>query len=357
MRRSSSRQARTLAALVPAVLLIGTVASERPLYAEPAPTAPKALTAPRSGLLVVAPGAGLQGAVVVFTRPSGTERFRLLPYGNEFRGGIRVAVGDVNGDGSPDVVTAPGRGSSEVRIFDGATGLPLSAFFAYDPAFKGGVFVAAGDVDGDGKADIITGVGGGKGGPHVKVFSGSDGSVLRSFLAYEAAFRGGVRVAAGDVNGDGAADIITGPGKGKEGPHVKVFNGTTLALLADFYPFDPAAKNGVFVAAGDVDGDGTPDVVTGPERDGDPHVRAFSATGVPLASFFAYDRTFRSGVRVAAGDIDGDGRAEVLSAPGKGKLGPRIRIFDAATNGTSPGGEIVPFDPTFTGGVFVAAGN
>ena len=79
--------------------------------------------------------------------------------------------------------------------------------------------MAAGDVNGDGHADIITGAGAG-GGPHVSVFSGTDLSILASFFAYDPAFTGGVTVAAGDVNGDGLADIVTGAGAGG-GPHVE----------------------------------------------------------------------------------------------------------------------------------------
>lgn len=315
----------------------------------------------RNGILVVAPDAGLAAPVVVFTRPAGAEKFRLAPYGSGFKGGVRVAVGDVNGDGTPDVVTGPGRGGPVVRVFDGTTGAPLTGalgtFNAYDPGFTGGVYVAAGDVNGDGQADVVTGSGAGKGGPHVKVFSGTDGTVLASFFAYDPGFRGGVRVAAGDIDGDGLADIVTGAGKGKEGPHVKVFDGATLEVAADFYPFDPAAKGGVFVAAADLNGDDLAEIVTGPERDGDPHVRAFTGSGVPLASFFAYERAFRGGIRVAVGDVDGLGTGEILTAPGKGRLGPIVRFFNALKNGTPVGPQVVPFDPAFQGGVFVAAGN
>ena len=108
----------------------------------------------------------------------------------------------------------------------------VRGFFAYDPAFTGGVFVAAGDVTGDGIADVITGAGPG-GGPHVRVFDGATGTELRSFFAFPPGFTGGVFVGAGDVTGDGVADLITGAGPGG-GPHVRIFHGGTGVEVASF---------------------------------------------------------------------------------------------------------------------------
>jgi hypothetical protein len=111
-------------------------------------------------------------------------------------------------------------------------------------------------VTGDGIAEVITGAGEG-GGPHVRVFSVDAGHVteLASFYAYDPAFRGGVHVAAADTTGDGVAEIITGAGP-SGGPHVRVieFNGGALRELASFYAYDPAFVGGVFVAGGDVTG-------------------------------------------------------------------------------------------------------
>ncbi|MGH7266811.1 MAG: beta strand repeat-containing protein, partial [Candidatus Rokuibacteriota bacterium] len=184
-------------------------------------------------------------------------------------------------------------------VFDGATGVELGGFFAYDPAFSGGMFVAAGDVTGDGRADIITGAGPGSS-PHVKVFDGATGAELGGFLAYDPAFTGGVSVAAGDLTGDGRADIITGAGPGS-GPRVKVFDGATGAELGGFFAYDPFFTGGVFVAAGDLTGDGRADIITGAGASGGPHVRVFDGvTGVEVASFFAYDPTFAGGLFVAA---------------------------------------------------------
>src|SRR5207253_2882959 len=150
-----------------------------------------------------------------------------------------------------DIVTGPGAGGGpHVKVFDGAalqSGVTreLRSFFAFDAHFTGGVNVAVGDVNGDGFADVLVGADAG-GGPHVKAFSGADGHLLANFFAYDAGFRGGVRVAAGDVDGDGRAEVVTGAGRGG-GPHVIVRDGRTLAVRESFFAFDPAFLGGVFV--------------------------------------------------------------------------------------------------------------
>jgi hypothetical protein len=311
------------------------------------------LTAPvnaTTGMFAVGSGPGGDPLVKVYNA-DGSVRFSFDAYPVGFHGGVTVAMGDVDGDGTPDIITAAGPGGGpHIKVFSGVNGGLIENFFAYNAAFTGGVFVAAGDVNGDGHADIITGAGAG-GGPLVKVFSGSDGTVLAGFFAYPASFTGGVRVAAGDINNDGHADIITGAGRGG-GPHVKVFSGANFTPLASFFAYNPGFTGGVFVGAGDVNNDGHADIITGAGPGGAPHVKVFSGVDLTMTlfSFFAYESNFPGGVTVAAADVNGDGKADIVTGPGPSSVS-EIRVFSGADNTKLR--EFLAFDPTFIGGVFV----
>jgi len=82
--------------------------------------------------------------------------------------------------------------------------------------------------------------------PHVRVFDGQSLQVLKDFTAFAANYRGGVRVASDDVNGDGKADLVVSAGSGLAS-EVKVFSGPTLSSLRDFTAFDPSFLGGVYV--------------------------------------------------------------------------------------------------------------
>src|SRR5262249_15439070 len=144
--------------------------------------------------------------------------------------GIEVAAGDVNGDGVADIVTvAQSAGPNVVRVFDGRNAQLLSQFLAIGPTWTHGLHVAAGDVNGDGRAEIIIGSGP-TGPPIVQVFN-LQGTLLKQFQPFTPDFLGGVYVAAGDVDGDGIADIVTGAGAGNA-PEVRVFSGMSGTQIA-----------------------------------------------------------------------------------------------------------------------------
>jgi hypothetical protein len=221
-------------------------------------------------------------------------------FGPTFRGGVEVAAGR----GAVVAGAGPG-GGPQVSVFDPAGGA-RGAFLAYDGAFRGGVRVATCDTDGDGSDEIVTAPGPG-GGPDVRVFRG-DGTRVGGFLAYASGFTGGVSVACGDLDGDGRDEIVTAPDAGG-GPDVREFTAAGT-LLRSFSAYDPRFTGGVRVAVGGGD------IVTAPGRGGGPDVRVWGADTTPIARFLAYAPDFTSGVFVAAGDVDGDGQAEIVAAGG-----------------------------------------
>src|SRR5439155_1010800 len=120
---------------------------------------------------IIVAGAGSGARVAVFNG-DGTPRASFLAYAPGFGGGVRVAHIDLNGDGMDDIITGAGAGGGpDVNVINGtklgqrnadgsiADSALLGRFFAFDPGFLGGVYVAVSDVNGDGKADVFVGSG------------------------------------------------------------------------------------------------------------------------------------------------------------------------------------------------------
>jgi hypothetical protein len=264
---------------------------------------------------------------------------------------VSVAVGDVNGDGVDDIVTGAGPGGGpHVKVFDGRNGALMQSFFAFDPTFRGGVSVAAADLDGDGRAELVVGAMAGAA-PHVKVFD-ADGSLRFSFLAYDASFTGGVSVAVGDVNGDGVDDIVTGAGPGG-GPHVKVFDGRNGTEIASLLAYDTQFRGGVRVAAADLDGDGRAEIIAGAMAGAAPHVKVFDARTLEVAaSFLAYDARFPAASRSPPPTWTVTAGPNWVTGAGPGG-GPHVKVFDGRTGAQLA--SMMAYDARFPGGVSVAA--
>jgi FG-GAP repeat protein len=290
--------------------------------------------------------------IVELNRPDGSGVIEFRPFGTGYTGGVSVAIGDVNGDGFPDIVVGEASGSPQVKVYNGLALVNntfdvnnpdadlLASFFPFGSSFNVGVNVAVGDVTGDGFADIVTGANAGN--PDVRVFNGKDiatgtfnpgTSLLAQWFPYALQFNVGVNVAVGDVSKNGFDDVVTGASVGN--PDVRVFNGKDIAthsfnpfgssLLAQWFAFGLNFNIGAFVAVGDTHGAGFGDVIVG-AASGNPQVKVYNGQAIAqgtfssanpdaslLTQFFAFSLGGNTGVTVGASDIDNDGLAEILT--------------------------------------------
>ena len=305
-----------------------------------------------------------------------------------FQGGpgytdITTAFGDVTGDGYEDLVVSGAGSGPNVLVYDGKTlatngNFSLVATLAPYSGFDVGTFVAVGDVNNDGYADVITGAS--RGNPHVKVYNGRDigtanVGLLASFFAYGINFNVGTTVAAYDLNGDGYADVVTGALPGN--PHVRVFDGS--AFVNGTFAFDPATNPsanqlanpaffafginfniGAYVAVGDIYGDGG-DLIVGASA-GNPEVRVYrnadvrnpgfdpqSPSNPPANSFFANALGQDIGVTVAAAPFEGAGRHDDILV-GETNGPTTWRVVSGTTNdGPIPPPALIVNGVTFSG--------
>ena len=292
-----------------------------------------------------------QGRVYVFSGSDGHLLYTIddpvAEGGARFGGLFATGLGDVNGDHVPDFLEpAPGQfltpgGTTRLGaayVFSGKDGSllyridnPLGQAGQADYFAQG--ISDPGDVNGDGVDDFIIGspgatIGGNKNQGQAYLFSGKTGALLRTFddpHPQPGAFFGnmvGQPGAPGDLDGDGVPDLlITGAGQdagntasagqaflfsGKTGSLVQTFN-SPLPQVHGFFGF-------YFSAGGDLNGDGTPDVLIG--QTGTPNKPQSAVggawvldgrTGNPLVSFTGSAEQGAGQSVVSIGDANADG--------------------------------------------------
>lgn len=245
----------------------------------------------------------------IFDGAGKLERTGFFTYEEKYAPGSNVTIGDLDGDGSAETVVA---GASKVEIWSEA-GKKITTFYPYGQNYDKGINFALGDVNHDGKLEIVTGTERG-GGPQVMIFNWQGRLIHPGFFAYAKTFRGGVSVAVADLDGNGWPEIITGAGFGG-GPHVRIFSGGGKLIHPGFFAYDPTFRGGVNVAAADLDGDGLAEIITGAGFGGSPQVKVWNGKSLAKkAEFFAFSAQGKSGVAVAAEDLDQDGRAEIFAS-------------------------------------------
>ena len=219
--------------------------------------------------------------------------------------GAQIVVADLDRDGKDDLVFAE-RGSVNIRF---GTKKTATVFYPFGKKYTGAISIAVGNTNRDAALELIIGRYSSVP-PDVKVFS-SAGKELARWTAYASGFRGGAQVAIGDLNRDGLREIVTGAGPGG-GPHIRIWKTDGGVWGGSFFAFDKTERGGVNVAVGDVDGDGKDEIIAGSGDGALPRVRVYDGAGIMMGEISMGTRPVAGGLRVTTSDTNGDGKAEIL---------------------------------------------
>jgi hypothetical protein len=241
--------------------------------------------------------------------------------------GLTLSSGDIDGDWKDELIVGMGpapQNPAAMKILEyNGNGFidKIMSKTLFDTKY--GLIIGAGDIDGDGTPEIITAPGPGPNNPAiVGIWKYMENTMteLNTFTAFEGNY--GANIAAGDIDGDGIAEVIVGAGPDpKNRAAVKIFkgNGTPTGIEFTAYPYsnkdsDDDKNNkgkgenyryGVYVAAGDLDGDGIAEIITGPGSgpQNPPWVKVFKSDGTEITGFLAYPDETKYGVKVSVGNV------------------------------------------------------
>lgn len=287
--------------------------------------------------------------VKVFKNASKVKK-SFLAFENNFKGGGFIATGDINKDGKDEIVVGAGPGGGpRVRVFD-KKGRCLLDFMAFENDFRGGVDVAVGNIDGKGKEEIIVSKAT-QGQAWIKVFRGK--KQIKSFLALTELHYGGASVASGNVYGGEKDEIIVGSGLGSKA-HVKVFTGKGKFTGQIFWPFEDSYKGGIDVAVGNFDGGKGSEIAISKARFSNARIKVYKANKEKtiLGQFDAYSASFQEGANISAGDVDKDGFDEIIV--GANGQTSEVRTYEAF--GKRLNLSVKPYGDYLSGGTKVVLG-
>ncbi len=328
-----------------------------PLPENPAPT-----------YLVAAQAKGGTSQIRVYSATSGKRLKSFSVYKSSFRNGISLAGGDIDGSGNQNIVAGAGVGSGPQVSLYTTSGKLITRFFAYTKTLRTGVNVAVGDIDGDGNNELVTAPAGNyQGLVRVYRYNPSTKKFTRMIdvSSQTSKYRGGVNLAVADLDRNGYSEIVVTPVvKGrKSSVEVYEYNVSTKKIVKRL-TFSAYAKNfngGMEVTTADVNGDGIPEIVVAPAP-GASDIRIYSYVNRKarlLTKFMAAGTQFKGGVDLAAADVNLDGYDEIITSTfSNGLPGVRVYKLNVVTNkmvrATSPFPTNV-FSASFLKGIRIAA--
>lgn len=278
----------------------------------------------------------------------GNVKQEMAIFDDKYEGNLDVSAIDLGVDGIDEIVVSAGVDNKPMVQVLRSDGTKVFDFMAYADNFRGGVFVSTGDIDGDKKNEIITAPGY-NGGPHIRIFKGSDPA--GNFFGFNKDSRTGAKVLAADLGGDGISEIIVGSNFGRK-PEIAVYDSGGRKIKSAVLDM-PADVDGINMAKIDINGDGKQEILVAPAYGGKPEILIFDQNLKVARRFLASSGNYKGGVNVASGDINGDGKAEIIAGTGLGGKAT-VKVFDVSGSLIS---EFAPFGEGYDGGVKVAVGN
>jgi hypothetical protein len=258
--------------------------------------------------------------------------------------GLRGALGRTDGGGLATIHTAPIGGLEPYVQHSTLAFAALGGTFSvFDSGYMGGVHVTSGYLDST-SAPVIVAAPGLGGPPLVRVIEpGAAPRLLRQFMAYPGSVTGGINLATGDLDGDGSDEIITGPASGNVAL-VRIFNSAGESLN-EFLAYAPTFTGGINVAVGDVAEDASAEIIAAPNAPGmATQLVIFRLDGTVITSFQAASAGFDAAVTLAVGDVDSDGRDDIIAAARNSVNTTGVRVF---RGGAPSSGDMLLIFPPF----------
>ena len=260
--------------------------------------------------IIVAPAQGMKPIIEIYDKDGEKKLIEYISHSSDYMGGVDVAAADLDGDGMAEIiavntsVTETDRDVARVKVYKYDIGRTLiTEFNAFGGAIAGGR-VTAGDIDNDGLPEIIVSANN-HGGPIVRAFEMDGSPRPTQFFTFHTDYHGGIDVAAGDVDGNGKKDEIAVIPLANEISKVKIYRWRDDQYIVSEFKAFSNREYGGNIEMGDIDQDGIDEILVGTQQPVLSRVKAFEADGTLISSikFYAYPKIMQIGVSVAILDF------------------------------------------------------